>query len=52
MYSYIPLDLNQLLDVGVDQWFQICIVNTHQTSDCIVLIAISLSDDNDDGENL
>ena len=30
MYSYIPLDLNQLLDVGVDLWFQICIVDTHQ----------------------
>ena len=24
MYSYIPLDLNQLLDVGVDLWFPIC----------------------------
>ena len=30
MYSYIPLDLNHLLDVGVDQWFQICIVDTQQ----------------------
>ena len=30
MYSYIPLNLNQLLDVGVDLWFQICIVDTHQ----------------------
>ena len=30
MYSYIPLDLNQLLDVGVDLWFQICIMDTHQ----------------------
>ena len=30
MYSYIPLDLNQLLDVGVDLRFQICIVDTHQ----------------------
>ena len=30
MYSYIPLDLNQLLDVGVDLWFQICIADTHQ----------------------
>ena len=30
MYSYIPLDLNQLPDVGVDQWFQVCIVDTHQ----------------------
>ena len=28
MYSHIPLDLNQLLDVGIDQWFQICIVDT------------------------
>ena len=24
MYSYIQLDLNQLLDVGVDLWFPIC----------------------------
>ena len=30
MYSYIPLNMNQLLDVGVDQLFQICIVGTHQ----------------------
>ena len=30
MYSYIPLDLKQLLDVEVDLWFQICIVDTHQ----------------------
>ena len=30
MYSYIPFDLNQMLDVGVDLWFQICIVDTHQ----------------------
>ena len=28
MYSYIPLGLNQLLNVGVDQWFHICIVDT------------------------
>ena len=30
MYSYIPLGLNQLLNVGVDQWFQICIMDTCQ----------------------
>ena len=30
MYSYIPLGLNQLLNVGVDQWFHICIVDTCQ----------------------
>ena len=30
MYSYIPLGLNQLLNVGVDQWFQICIMDTRQ----------------------
>ena len=30
MYSYIPLGFNQLLNVGVDQWFHICIVNTCQ----------------------
>ena len=30
MYSYIPLGLNQRLNVGVDQWFHICIVNTCQ----------------------
>ena len=28
MYSHIPFDLNQLLDIGVDQWLQICIVDT------------------------
>ena len=26
MYSYIPPDLNQLLDTGADRWLQICIV--------------------------
>ena len=30
MYSYIPLGLNQLLNVRVDQWFHICIVDTCQ----------------------
>ena len=30
MYSYIPLDLNQLLNIGVDQWLQICIVDNCQ----------------------
>ena len=30
MYNYIPLGLNQLLNVGVDQWFQICIMDTCQ----------------------
>ena len=30
MYNYIPLVLNQLLNVGVDQWFQICIMDTCQ----------------------
>ena len=30
MYSYIPLGLNQLLNVGVDQWFHICIVDICQ----------------------
>ena len=30
MYSYIPLGLNQLLNVGVDLWFHICIVDTCQ----------------------
>ena len=30
MYSYIPLGLNHLLNVGVDQWFHICIVDTCQ----------------------
>ena len=29
MYSYIQLGLNQL-NVGVDQWFQICIMDTCQ----------------------
>ena len=29
-YSYIPLDLNQLLNVGVDHWLQICTVDTCQ----------------------
>ena len=30
MYSYIPLGLNQLLNIGVDQWFQICMMDTCQ----------------------
>ena len=30
MYSYILLGLNQLLNVGVDQWFHICIVDICQ----------------------
>ena len=30
MHSYIPLGLNQLLNVRVDQWLQICIVGTCQ----------------------
>ena len=30
MYRYIPLDLDLLLNVGVYQWFQICIVNSCQ----------------------
>ena len=30
MYSYIPLGLNHLLNVGVNQWFHICIVGTCQ----------------------
>ena len=28
MYSYIPLGLNQLLNVGVDQWLLMCIMDT------------------------
>ena len=28
--GFIPFDLNQLLDIGVDQWLEICIVNTCQ----------------------
>ena len=30
MYSYIPFDLNQLLDIGVHQWLQICVVDICQ----------------------
>ena len=30
MHRYIPLGLNQLLNVEVDQWFHICIVDTCQ----------------------
>ena len=30
MYSHIPLGLNQLLNVGVNQWLQICVVDTCQ----------------------
>ena len=30
MYSYIPLGLNQLRNVGVDQWLHVCIVDTCQ----------------------
>ena len=30
MYSYIPISLNQFLNVRVDQWFQICIMDTCQ----------------------
>ena len=30
MHNYIPLGLKQLLNVGVDQWFHICIVDTCQ----------------------
>ena len=30
MYSHIPLGLNQLLNVGVNQWFQISVVDTCQ----------------------
>ena len=33
MYSYIPLGLNQLLNVGVDQWLHIYIVETNQWVD-------------------
>ena len=30
MYSHIPLSLDQLLNVGVSQWLQICVVDTFQ----------------------
>ena len=30
MYGYIPLDLNQLLYIGVDQWLQICMADIFQ----------------------
>ena len=30
LYSYIPLGLNQLLNIGVDQWFQIYMMDTCQ----------------------
>ena len=30
MHSHMPFDLNQLLDVGIDKWLQICVVNTCQ----------------------
>ena len=30
MYSHIPFDLNQLLDIGVDKWLQIYIVDICQ----------------------
>ena len=30
MHSYIPLGLNQLMNVGVNPWLQICITDTCQ----------------------